>query len=210
MRSIVIVGAGGSGRGVRDLVYAINQAAPTWSFAGFLDDEKAPGPIGPSSMLYTLSVDCYAISIADPTVRQRIDTNEREPAWLVHPRAAIARSSHPGPGMIVRANASIGPDVEVGRHVYVNMNGTIGHDARLGSYVTIQPGANVGGLARIEMGATIGAGAVVLPGVTVGAFASVGAGAVVTRDVPDGATVVGNPARLIEANNDSLVTGRRR
>lgn len=47
----------------------------------------------------------------------------------------------------------------------------------------------------VQRGASIGSGAVILPGVTVGAGAMVGAGSVVTRDVPDGATVLGNPAR---------------
>lgn len=41
----------------------------------------------------------------------------------------------------------------------------------------------------------IGGGAIVLPGVTIGDDSIVGAGSVVTRDVPAGATVVGNPAR---------------
>lgn len=41
----------------------------------------------------------------------------------------------------------------------------------------------------------IGAAALILPGVTVGDDAIIGAGAVVTRNVPQGATVVGNPAR---------------
>ncbi|HEX8192151.1 MAG TPA: sugar O-acetyltransferase [Allosphingosinicella sp.] len=41
----------------------------------------------------------------------------------------------------------------------------------------------------------IGGGAIILPGVTIGDDAIVGAGSVVTRDVPAGATVVGNPAR---------------
>jgi UDP-2-acetamido-3-amino-2,3-dideoxy-glucuronate N-acetyltransferase len=47
----------------------------------------------------------------------------------------------------------------------------------------------------VEKGASIGAGATILPGVKIGANAMVGAGAVVTKDVPAGATVVGNPAR---------------
>jgi UDP-2-acetamido-3-amino-2,3-dideoxy-glucuronate N-acetyltransferase len=48
----------------------------------------------------------------------------------------------------------------------------------------------------VEPGASIGSGAVVLGGVRIGAGALVGAGAVVTRDVPAGATVMGNPARV--------------
>ena len=43
----------------------------------------------------------------------------------------------------------------------------------------------------------IGGGAIILPGVTIGDDALIGAGSVVTRDVPAGATVVGNPARVL-------------
>lgn len=50
---------------------------------------------------------------------------------------------------------------------------------------------------RVERGASIGTGATILGNVRIGARAIVGAGAVVTKDVPAGATVAGNPARLI-------------
>jgi maltose O-acetyltransferase len=43
----------------------------------------------------------------------------------------------------------------------------------------------------------IGGGAILLPGVTVGDDALIGAGSVVTRDVAAGATVAGNPARVM-------------
>ena len=50
----------------------------------------------------------------------------------------------------------------------------------------------------IMKGAKIGANATILPGITIGKCALVGAGSVVTKDVPDGAVVVGNPAKIIK------------
>ena len=51
---------------------------------------------------------------------------------------------------------------------------------------------------RVERGASIGTGATILGNLRIGARAVVGAGAVVTKDVPPGATVAGNPARILK------------
>ncbi len=50
----------------------------------------------------------------------------------------------------------------------------------------------------VKRGASIGSGATILGGVTVGERAVVGAGSVVTKDVPPGAVVAGNPARIMK------------
>jgi UDP-2-acetamido-3-amino-2,3-dideoxy-glucuronate N-acetyltransferase len=52
---------------------------------------------------------------------------------------------------------------------------------------------------RIKRGASIGSGATLLCGITIGENAVIGAGSVVTKDVPAGAVVAGNPARLIKS-----------
>jgi acetyltransferase-like isoleucine patch superfamily enzyme len=52
----------------------------------------------------------------------------------------------------------------------------------------------------VKRGASIGSGATLLCGITVGEHAIVGAGSVVTKDVPPGAVVAGNPARVMRSN----------
>jgi acetyltransferase-like isoleucine patch superfamily enzyme len=54
----------------------------------------------------------------------------------------------------------------------------------------------------VKRGASIGSGATILSNVTIGEHAIVGAGSVVTRDVPAGAIVAGNPARVIRSVPD--------
>jgi len=49
----------------------------------------------------------------------------------------------------------------------------------------------------VKKGASIGSNEKILCGITIGENAMIGAGSMVTKDVPDGATVVGNPAKLI-------------
>jgi acetyltransferase-like isoleucine patch superfamily enzyme len=50
----------------------------------------------------------------------------------------------------------------------------------------------------VKRGASIGSGTVLLCGITIGENAMIGAGSVVTKDVPAGATVAGNPARIVK------------
>ncbi len=58
---------------------------------------------------------------------------------------------------------------------------------------------------RVKRGASIGSNATLLCGITIGEGALVGAGAVVTKDVPAGATVVGNPARPVTRRAEARV-----
>jgi acetyltransferase-like isoleucine patch superfamily enzyme len=98
-----------------------------------------------------------------------------------------------GDDVTVKSGVQLWNGVELGDGVFVGPNVTFTNDRHPRS------GNRGFNLSRtvIEAGASIGGGATLLPGIRVGAGAMVGAGAVVTRDVPAGATVVGNPAREV-------------
>jgi acetyltransferase-like isoleucine patch superfamily enzyme len=85
-------------------------------------------------------------------------------------------------------NMNIGDDVFISIHVSTTNDNAMGAESYNEEQIT---GPSIGARARI------GAGAVLLPRIHIGRGATVAAGAVVTRDVPDDATVVGIPARLV-------------
>ena len=105
-----------------------------------------------------------------------------------------------GAGTIVMAGSFISNDVRLGIGCLVNPNCTISHDTVIGDFVEISPGVQITGNCVVGDYASIGTNATILPKVLVGERAVVGAGAVVTKQVPDGVTVVGVPAKEVHKN----------
>jgi serine O-acetyltransferase len=108
----------------------------------------------------------------------------------------------------------IHPGATIGRRVFIDhgMGVVIGEMAEVGDDCTIYQGVTLGGTSLVkgakrhptlEAGVIVGANAAVLGGFTVGAGARVGSGAVLTKPVPAGATAVGNPARIIQADAEA-------
>lgn len=90
------------------------------------------------------------------------------------------------------AEITIGDDVQLGPNVQLlTPTHPLDPEQRRARWEAAKPIA-------IESNAWLGGGAIVLPGATIGENAVVGAGAVVTRNVPAGAVVVGNPARVVK------------
>ena len=106
----------------------------------------------------------------------------------------IGRNAEIGPGFII--THSLG--VIINTHVRAGKNLTVYHGVTLGSEKNKSPilGDNV----------FIGAGAKIIGGVRIGSDVKIGANAVVTKDIPDGATVIGIPARIIRIYGKPVTT----
>lgn len=101
----------------------------------------------------------------------------------------------------------IHPGARVGRRFFIDhgMGVVIGETAEIGDDVTLYQSVTLGGTSwnkgkrhpTLEDGVVVGAGAKVLGPFTVGKGAKIGSNAVVTKAVPEGATVVGIPGRII-------------
>jgi len=98
-------------------------------------------------------------------------------------------------GVCILPQAIISADVTIGEGTLINKSAIISHDATIGSYCEISPGARILGRTKVGDCTEIGTNAVILSDVVVGHNCRVGAGAVVSKNVPDGLTVVGIPAK---------------
>jgi len=110
--------------------------------------------------------------------------------------AVISRHATLEEGCHVITGAIIHPGCFVGANTIINTGVQLDHDCRVGAHSHIAPGAVLCGCVTVGAECHIGAGAVIVQGITIGDGAVVGAGAVVIDDVPPGATVIGNPARI--------------
>lgn len=101
----------------------------------------------------------------------------------------------------------IHPGAKIGKGLFIDhgMGVVIGETAEVGDNVTIYHGVTLGGTGKdkgkrhptIKDNVIIGAGAKVLGPITIGNNVKVGANSVVLKDVPDNATAVGMPAKII-------------
>jgi sugar O-acyltransferase (sialic acid O-acetyltransferase NeuD family) len=213
MTDVVIVGAGGFGREVRDWFMhwadAQRMAGHRWNVLGFLDDGHPHAGrlsrigaehLGPLERLGDMPGVLYYIGIGDPGTRARIAERAdrmgaRPGPAFAHPSAVVGSDVRLGDGTILCPGVLMTTNVQIGRHVHLNIGCTVGHDAVIGDFVTVNPGATISGDVILEPRAMVGTNAAINQGVRVGSGAVIGSGAAAVKDIPSGVVAVGVPAK---------------
>ncbi len=207
MKRVIILGAGGHGQVVADILLAMNAGEANLAILGFVDDDdrlrgqKLLGlpVLGPVNSLPEHSPDAVVVAVGDNAARARLASRITDGGLrlfsAIHPRSVLGTDVEIGAGSMVCAGVVVNTGVRLGAGVILNTGCTVDHHGKISPFCHIAPGTHLGGEVILGNGTLIGLGAMVLPRVRIGAQVVVGAGAVVTADVPDGCTVVGMPAR---------------
>jgi sugar O-acyltransferase (sialic acid O-acetyltransferase NeuD family) len=208
-----IYGTGGFARQVLPSVLALQEvqkAADVQDFGSiaFVDDNPSGQDMlgvairSPAEMS---GGEAYLLAIANGHTRevlaQRCDEAGLVAYSMISPVARVAIGAAIGTGATLCDFSIIEPFVKIGTQFQCNIYSYVAHDCVIGDYVTFAPRVSCNGNVHIGDYAYIGTGAVIKQGspdkpLLIGKGAVIGMGAVVTKDVPPGATVIGNPARI--------------
>ena len=209
MERVLIIGAGGWGREVlHQMMHDDAGKDVHWYVGGFLDDRAhvldgydVEVSIVGDPMSYVPEVnDVFVCAVGDPRERHKYVQPILEKGGRFIPvrtQSFLSSRVHLGQGCLLGHWVHSGPDTWIGDFANIQALTMMGHDVYVGNYAHVGAQVFMGGGVRIGDFAIVHPRATILPGVVVGENAVVGAGAVVGKNVPPGATVFGNPAKVI-------------
>jgi len=212
----VIIGAGGQGREVADILRHQARTGGEIEPLGFADDNRdllgqqldGLPVLGDWSWFEGADRTDIAVvcAVGSPQVCRRLVERARgiglSFASVISPLAHISSFARLGEGVTIFPNVIINTGAFVDSYSILNVGVVVSHDARVGPYSNINPGAQLAGNVTIGEGCYIGMGANVIHKRSIGAWSVVGAGAAVINDLPANVTAAGVPAKIIKTRED--------
>lgn len=207
-KRVVIVGAGGFGRGVHSWLMQSprHREAQDIGDIVFIDD-ATPNVQPEVPVISTVSDyvpedhDEVLVAVGMPQFRRKIveslEGRDVQFHTFIDDRAILAENVHVGTGTVICPGTVISAHATVGSHVHINFNCSIGHDTVLGEFTTLSPMSNIMGETLVGSDVFVGGSAVVLPRIEIANETTIGAGSTVIQPVNSASTVVGNPARYM-------------
>lgn len=211
MKKLFIIGSGGFGKQVIEIVEKINKKSEKYELIGLIDDdERLRGKevlgykvIGTTDYLknYSKKHEVYGvIAIANGEARRQISQKLNSVQWvnLIHPNTVISKYVKMGKGNIICAGVIINPECNLGDHCHINIGTTLGHDVSMLDYVTVMPGSRISGNVTLKSNSMIGTGSIIIQKLIIEENVTLGAGTVVTKNTLPNSLYIGVPAKKIK------------
>lgn len=193
-KEVVIIGAGGHGRVVADIIKQSGDKV-----LGFLDDAdiKNLPMLGKVKDCVNYKDNYFIVAIGNNEIRRKIMEKYPDLNYYtaIHPSVVISPDVKIGEGSCVMPLAVINNGATIGEHCIINTHSTIEHDCVIGDFVHVCPGATLCGTVNVGDNTQIGAGGVIKNNISVAANVVIGAGGVVVKDVFEPGVYVGVPAK---------------
>ena len=210
---LALYGAGAMGR---EFKYIADESGE-WDDLVFIDDTENDGHLlgcavyGFQQFQSRFSPEDvrFVISIGEPKYRrkafERMIRAGYQGGILKHPSAYISPDAQIGEGTAVCFDVHVGSGAVIGRNCYLSRNASVGHDAVINDHTRLGVNSFVGGHTIVGENAFIGAGAMLRDRIHAGKGCIVALGSAVFEDVPDYATMIGNPARMMGEEANSIL-----
>jgi sugar O-acyltransferase (sialic acid O-acetyltransferase NeuD family) len=210
MKKLIIIGARGYGREVHDLAKQCSGYNTEYVLKGFLDDksdalngfENYPNIISSVESYQIQHDDVFVCALGSVKWKkyyvELILSKGGKFINLIHPSTIFNTNVSIGNGVIVFMNSNISNDCVIGNFVTLQGFIGLGHDTKIGNWAHLNAYSFTGGFTVLEEEVCLNTRATVLPGVIVRKGATVGASSLVIKNVKEGTTVFGVPAKKIE------------
>ena len=166
----------------------------------FVDDQYVDEETFPISKL---DPEKHAVMIAVADSKDRFDIAQRLPKGIqffnfIHPTALIMDNVEIGEGSFIGAYSILTTNIKIGKHAILNRGNHIGHDCRIGDYFSAMPGAIVSGNVTIYSLVYMGNNSSIKEKLSIHSLATIGMNSAVVKNIEDGGTYVGCPAKNIK------------
>jgi len=192
-----------------------------YAFVGFLDNDKERQGrefcklpvLGGFQLLDRLIAEGHAfVNTITSSTRTRHETSleirKKGGRFVnfVHPSVRACEAI--GVGNYIQEDVVVQANVRIGSNNSIHVGAIVAHDVMIGDSTFVAHAVSISGEVAIGDGVFIGTNASILPRVKIGNWANIGAGSVVLKDIPDFATAVGNPARIIKVAPPNFDTSK--